>query len=178
MQFFTWGIVCSKYREVFFKTLQNNIFITTAIVGWVVCLLLYYNKPFATNLPDLHDLVHKILIRYFALITVVCVFFSNRSYFQKDTRCSRWMCFIGQRTLDIYMIHYFFLPDLKFMHSWIAGNSMFIIQLIIAGTLSCIIVAASLVVSSVLRKSTTLESWLFGVKRKPYKINRGIVGGI
>lgn len=43
LQFFTLGIVCSKYRDRFFDILSRNWFITFVTIGWIACMMLWYN---------------------------------------------------------------------------------------------------------------------------------------
>lgn len=167
MQFFTLGIICSKYRERFFSLLSRNKFITFMTVGWIVCMLLWYNDAFKNFSSLAYSVVHDILVRYFALMTVVIFFFSRRDTFSGSTRGGRLLQLVGQRTLDIYMIHYFLLPDLNCISGWIGGESMLVIQLSISMTVAGIIVAVCLLVSSFLRQSHTLAAWLFGVKKRP-----------
>lgn len=166
MQFFTAGLICSKYRNLFFKVLSNNIFIMAMVTGWTVCMLLWYNDSFKAALPFAYSVVHDIAVRYFALFTVVIMFFSSQDKFSGDTVHSRMLRFIGRRTLDIYMIHYFFLPDLSGLSGWLSRGNMIVPQLAISISVSVVIVALCLLISSILRKSDILESWLFGVKRR------------
>lgn len=99
-------------------------------------------------------------------MTVVVAFYSNADKFDNNSRGSRLLQFIGRRTLDIYMIHYFFIPNLKFMQPWLTEGNMIVPQLIIAAFVTVVIVSICLLISGMLRRSTTLESWLFGVKKR------------
>lgn len=166
MQFFTVGLICSKYRDRFFKMLSDNVFIMAMVLGWVISMLLWYNVSFKNGLPFLYSIIHDIAVRYFALFTVVIMFFSNRELFSQDSTPCRILRFIGQRTLDIYMIHYFLIPDLSWMSEWLANGNMVIPQIIISVVLTAAIVAVCLLLSSIIRKSSILDAWLFGVKRK------------
>lgn len=165
-QFFTVGIVCSKYRDKFFKLLCNNTFITVMIIGWVISMLLWYNESFRLSLPFLYSIVHDIFVRYFALMTVVIAFYSNSSVLSGNSSTSRLLRFIGRRTLDIYMIHYFLIPNLGFMKAWLENGNMVIIQFAISALVTAVIVLICLMLSSIIRKSSTLESWLFGVRQR------------
>lgn len=165
-QFFTVGIVCSKYRDKFFKLLCNNTFITVMIIGWVISMLLWYNDSFRLSQPFLYSIVHDIFVRYFALMTVVIVFYSNSSVLSGNSSTSRLLRFIGRRTLDIYMIHYFLIPNLGFMKAWLENGNMVIIQFAISALVTAVIVLICLMLSSIIRKSSTLESWLFGVRQR------------
>lgn len=164
LQFFTLGLIISKYRNKFFNTLTKNWFSTLMIVGWIICMLLWYNDSFHNRFPLVYSLVHDIAVRYFALMTVVIMFHRNAQYFSSEARSARTLRYIGQRTLDIYMIHYFLIPSLGFLTIFLSTGNMLTIQLAIGITITAIIVALCLLISSILRQSQTLGSWLFGVK--------------
>ena len=166
IQFFTLGIICSKYRESFFKLLSNNRFITIVTVGWVVCMLLWYDNGFKLNCPLAYSVVHDIIVRYFALLTVVSAFFGYSARLSSDMKWCSCLRFIGQRTLDIYMIHYFFMPDLTFLPDFLKQSNIFVVQLFTSSFITSLILGISLLVSMLLRRSRTLECWLFGVKPK------------
>lgn len=75
-----------------------------------------------------------------------------------------WLKFVGRRTLDIYMLHIFFLPNLKLFHSYFSENNSLIIMLTIGIIVAILDIAVCLFVSLILRSSTTLSQWLFGEK--------------
>lgn len=166
LQFFTLGIITSKYHNQFFKLLENNTFITIMIVGWIICMILWYNIAFKQSLPFLYSFIHDIAVRYFALMSVVVTFYSNRERLAGVSNWNKTLRFIGQRTLDIYMLHYFFIPNLGFLNTWMQHGNMIAVQVIIGAGLTLVITSLCLVISSILRKSVFLESWLFGVKRR------------
>lgn len=166
MQFFTLGIVCSKYRHRLFQFLGSNVFIMIMVIGWIVSMLLWYDETFKSQQPLIYSFIHDIAVRYFALFTVIIMFFSNKDRFSQEAKYSLILRFIGQRTLDIYMVHYFLLPHMPWMSEWLAKGNMIIPQIIISSILTATIVALSLLASSILRKSKIMETWLFGVKRK------------
>lgn len=165
-QFFTVGIICSKYRNRFFELIDKNYFRTIMICGWIISMLIWYNSDIKDNWPYFYSIVHDILVRYFALLTVIICFFSKREGLSSETKISRCLKYIGRRTLDIYMIHYFFLPNMTFFEEYLQGGNTLVIQLMISGLMTAIIVALCLLISGILRKSPTLETWLFGVKRR------------
>lgn len=163
-QFFALGVICSRFRDVFFLLMKNSWFIACMAVGWIGCLLLVYTESFRMGNPLVYNFVHDILIRYCALMTVVIMFFNNAKKLDYSKHGKK-LQFIGRRTLDLYMIHYFFLPNLLFMEPYLTDGNMFVVQFLISGIITGIVVWLSLIVSSILRQSPFLESWLFGVKR-------------
>lgn len=163
-QFFTLGLILSKYREYLWTLLQNNIVVITSICGWIVCMMLWYSPSFKQSCPLLYSITHDVVVRYCGLMTVVIMFYGNAPKFSDESRMSRLLRLIGRRTLDIYMIHYFLIPNLSFLTPWISSGNMIVIQLLIGIAVTVMIVALSLLVSSILRKNRYMESWLFGVK--------------
>lgn len=169
LQFFTLGLICSKYRHLCFRLLENGVFCLIAVVGWIICMILWYNTAFEASFPAIYSFVHDIAVRYFALTTVVIMFHGSQKTFTGNSRYSNVLKFIGQRTLDIYMIHYFFIPNLSFLSDLMNQGNMLVIQLIVGLTITAVVVALCLLISSILRKSCYLEQWLFGVKYRVVK---------
>ena len=78
--------------------------------------------------------------------------------------------YIGTRTLDIYLLHYFFLP--RFLMSYgeqLRSYDCKPLELILALTVARVVVAICLLVSYVIRLSPFLGHYLFGVKYEKQK---------
>lgn len=167
MQFFTLGIICCKYKNQFFDLLEKDWFRTMMISGWVICMILWYSSDFKNFSSALYAFVHDIIVRYFALMTVIIVFFSHKSLFKDESsKGVKLIEFVGRRTLDIYFLHYFFLPNLGFLQEWLSQGNMIVPQIIISGTITIVILGLCLLISNILRKSHILQMWLFGVKNR------------
>ncbi len=100
---------------------------------------------------------------------VVGYVFSKRDYFSRNSKIPNLLRHIGSRTLDIYFIHILLLPGqnlekLSFLTEYLMPNNMIFAQIAVGLLISAIIIALCLGVSSVLRSSHFLASWLFGVK--------------
>ena len=163
-QFFTVGIIAAKYKDVFFALLSKNSVITASILAWTVCMILWYSTWFQNFSSLCYSLVHDILVRYAGLITVVSVFYHHRDFFSGHSRCAFGAKYIGRRTLDIYMLHFFFLPNIGDMIPWIGRIDMISLQIIISVIFTVVILSLCLVISGILRESRTLSMWLFGMK--------------
>jgi peptidoglycan/LPS O-acetylase OafA/YrhL len=105
-----------------------------------------------------------IVVRYAGLLTVFIIFFSNEKYFSSEDRPCKWLRFIGRRTLDIYMLHVFLLPNLIYLNPYLTGKGMLLVQLVIALSAAIINIALCLCLSNMLRSSQFLSRWLFGEK--------------
>lgn len=162
IQWFVLGLAVRKYHSKFERMISGNDVKALLIVGFVgICCLLY------TDFFKEHETYAKMLSvigSYVGLISVVSLFYSAKDYFQRDSQIPNTLCFVGRRTLDIYMLHYFFLPSLIAVGPLMQGNLFF--QLSIGLLAACVVSAFSLAMSWSLRTSPLLADWLFGVRPK------------
>lgn len=167
-QFFALGIFCRKYWNQFARLLTKDWFKTFFIVIFVMCFCfmnLIENSQIST--PPNSTKIVGILVRYAGLIVVVSFFFSKERYFNEGNISGNLLEYIGRRTLDIYLLHFFFLPNLKFLQPFLTTGNTVIIQLFVGITVSAAIITLCLLISNVFRSSNFLASWLFGVKPPP-----------
>lgn len=116
-QFFALGIFCRKYWNQFARLLTKDWFKTLFIVIFVACLCFMNLIEKSQTFPPTPNSVKiiGILVRYAGLIVVVSFFFSRERYFNEGNISGNLLEYIGRRTLDIYLLHFFFLPDLKYL---------------------------------------------------------------
>ena len=100
----------------------------------------------------------------YALVLIIVAFFRHyASWFTKETRLGTTLQYIGVRTLDIYLIHYFFIPHLKDVGVWFKAHpTNFVLEGTTAMLLAALVVAFSILTSHVLRVSPFFKKWLFG----------------
>ena len=95
---------------------------------------------------------------------VFTCFRRSDSWMQKH-HLSRPLQYVGTRTLDIYLLHYFFLP--RFLITYAdrlkALDSQFIEFIVILGV-ALVVLAITLLASYLIRLSPFLGHYLFGVK--------------
>ena len=100
----------------------------------------------------------------YSLVLIIVAFFRHyAAWFTKQTRTGRVLQYVGVRTLDIYLLHYFFIPKLPEVGKWFKvhpGN--FVLEGASALALAAIVLGFSLLASHVLRVSPVLRKWLFG----------------
>jgi hypothetical protein len=107
---------------------------------------------------------------FLGLITVFTFFCSFSIYFTKDSWFGHSLQYVGTRTLDIYLLHYFFLPRFLLIYApqLSAYNNSFL-EFIIAISLSLVVVAICLSASYLIRLNSFLGHYLFGVKYERQK---------
>ena len=71
--------------------------------------------------------------------------------------------YIGRRTLDIYLIHYLFLPNLPTIGSFFNSyRHNFVLDTTLAVIIALIVIAFSVLLSNILRVSPLFKKYLFG----------------
>ena len=158
--FFAIGVVCGGGKTRFLAMLERGSVSTAALAISVAALSLsHLKKDLALPIPVVAVLT---LLGSVALVVIVLsAFWRARGYWDSDGRMSRMMQFVGRRTLDIYMIHWFLLPRIPSMKSLFWHRNNDILELLIIGGLSIAIVAACLLISAVIRTSPFFAKWLF-----------------
>lgn len=166
-QFFAVGILSRRFEHIFSQFIDNNIVRAIIILTFFGGCFYYYG--FWYSAP--HDLPtyigQGVIHRMSGLLTVLIFFRHREAYFAGDALPARFLKFTGQRTLDVYMMHMFFMPHVPQWSAVLNAPTMSVPKLIVGLGISIAIVGICLLISSVLRSSHFLSVWLFGVK--PYK---------
>lgn len=163
-QFFVLGVFARKYYGVFCRILANDKFRASMIVGFVGCMCLWYNDAFR-QYDFMYRVIHDIVVRYIGVMMVVSVVFAYKDYFEGKSSFSRCLRLIGRRSLDVYMIHYFFLPVVPWSLAWLSANSMISAQIALCAIVAIVVIAICLMLSSITRTSHFLCVWLWGVRK-------------
>lgn len=167
-QFFVFGSIFAHYRDRIFKYL-DNIYVSGAIVSlfFGLYIALYANSHLwlPHNNYSLWAVSFVTLFQnYCGILTLIMLFRNNESVFSQQKSIGRILQFIGRRTLDIYLIHFFFLPDMKSVGDYFAANPNILISSLFAFILAIAVLSLSLLVSAFLRTSPLLAHYLFGQK--------------
>lgn len=100
----------------------------------------------------------------FILLTMVFMYFRHyQQYFTQRTIIGTTLQYIGRRTLDIYLIHYLFLPNLPTIGSFFNQyRHNFAIDTTLSIFIALIVIGFSIITSNILRVSPFFKKWLFG----------------
>ena len=164
-QYFAFGYICTMYKEEFKRVLENRFVLAVIITLFAT---LFYTK--ACCIGELAsgctwrviDIMLEAVLGYLGLLIVYNTFKTYQSTFTTDKKIGRSLQFIGKRTLDIYLLHYFLLPHIPQIGDILTGSNNIILELTIGLLLSVIIICLCLTISGILRTSPTLAKWLFG----------------
>ena len=162
--FFFWLGTYAKKNYTSFIRITNNQY----IIAICLCLFLLFGIKSREIYNSTIEL--KLFSFLFAGITGTVIIFTffrkNQIHFTNNRITGKALQFIGQRTLDIYLLHYFVLP--YHMHEiglWLFQYSHKSIDMLIILILSLWIIFISLTLSKIIRLSPILGHYLFGAKR-------------
>lgn len=148
--YFIFGVQARKHFLAFEKVLDNSAFMTLCLVAFI-----------GVNIAGR-------LLAVAGILGVVLVFSFFRRYqqnFTKESRLGRTMQYVGRHTLDIYLLHYFFI----YTNDWSKYKSFLedlpLLELGCSLVISVLIIALCLIVSNFLRLSPFIARYCFGSKK-------------
>ena len=126
------------------------IFSTMDVLKWHVLRMEW------TNLPST-------LAKFGLLIIAFMYFRYYKDHFTKFSPIGASLQYIGRRTLDIYLIHFFFLPNIptigmffdKYRHNFVLDTTLSVL-------IAVLIIGFCIITSNILRVSPFLRKYLFG----------------
>jgi fucose 4-O-acetylase-like acetyltransferase len=157
--FFWFGTFVRRHFDQFIH-LTDNRFFTAFMIALFIAIIVWPTLLSTEGVEYMAYLVAGISG------TIICFSFFriHAQHFSQQTWYGRGLQLIGRRTLDIYLIHYFVLPnDLVSLNVWLQyhNNTLFVPTALI---LALWVVIISLLISSILRVSPLLAKYLFGAK--------------
>lgn len=168
--YFAFGYLCSMDKESFHKLIDSRYFLFAIIVGFSI--LFYINQFYIySKIGDsaIYRMLYFIIRTFIGFLGLLIVYSTFRTYkesFTSDKNIGRALQYIGKRTLDIYLLHYFFLPGyMPQLGCMFCTGKHVVLELVIGCVISLIVVGLCLVVSNILRTSPILSKYLFGAKK-------------
>lgn len=161
-QFFALGLLCRKYNNHFLALMKNDLFKTVILIIFIVSIIIVTRTSWGIDSFIGKNAVRSIFIRYSGLFVVFSFFLSKETFFSKENVFNKCIQFIGRRTLDIYLIHYFLIPQISNISFNIKGSA--ILEFCVPAIFTIVIVGMCLLISEVIRNSHFLGHYLFGVK--------------
>ena len=100
------------------------------------------------------------------MVMVFTFFRYFASWFTKERVLGRSLQYVGTRTLDIYLLHFFFLPEsmLAYNRQLLTYGNKFLEVSVVLGE-ALLVLAACLIASYIIRLSPFLAKYLFGVQK-------------
>ncbi len=160
--FFVIGTLARKHYDKVRQFAENGYLVA-------VCLLFFFGviiyKLHGTEMNAVPKLY--LLSQIVGVILVFIFFMKNENLFTQETRLGRALQYVGRRTLDIYLLHYFFLPrNLGPIANFFNTYQNPSLELFVSLLISILVICLCLLMSKIIRLSPVLADWLLGVKKK------------
>lgn len=130
---------------------------------WIqtLSILLYVGVMYFTISTNFHFIS---LTGIFAIIILLNLFATHADILPK------WLSFIGKYSLEIYVLHWFFLPRMQDWGRYLLGcdsfNGNLILNIAVCSTVSVFVIGTCLIVAKILKQSVVFDYLCFGVKIK------------
>ena len=128
-------------------------------------LILYSFKTNIVSTPHLIQTISTISIAFLGIVITFAFFRKNQKYLSTSNYLGRILQYIGRRTLDIYLLHYFFMSYIPHLNDYFSNSNPNLLIDCCAIILAFIIIGCCLITSNTIRLSDFLGYWLFGVKK-------------
>lgn len=158
--FFVLGTLAKKELILFTKSIDKHLFIPVCITLFATSNIILYNIPSSTA-----TILLQTICSIFGILILFSIFKKLDRYLTDNKVTGRTMQFIGRRTLDIYLIHFFFVysPIGAALREPQFTDTTAKVLYILFNTV--LVVSLSLAAGAVLRINNKVAHLLFGAKR-------------
>lgn len=162
-KYFVFGTFIKHFYDKFIVSINNKYLIPSI---FFIFFILVYSIYYMT-IGKILGYGFRQIVPFLGIIIILSCFKKYEPNLSKNTQIGKVLQFIGTRTLDIYLLHYFFLPrNLNFIGDFFTKYNNIVIEFTLSIMLSLIVIGICLLVSSVLRVNPVMAKYLFGVKYK------------
>ena len=171
--YFVVGYVLAYHKNVMQKFLISEFAITVSIILYIVALFVkctYTDEDLGMSiLLKVYRAIQDPLLGYTGLMIVVRYLYRANSFISNSI-WGRYLCFVGTYTLEIYLLHYFFLPNLSFLGEYLVDYPNLVLELLICLFLTIVVIVCSLILGRVIRTNEILSYFLIGTKSSFLKV--------
>ena len=158
--FFLYGNIVHRYWSQTQRLMDSRWFfpvlIVIVILSTMDVLKWHTLRMEWTNIPR--------TLAMFCLLTIAFMYFRHyQDYFSQQTWIGRSLQYIGRRTLDIYVLHFFFMPNLPDIGTFFNEHKHnFVIDTTMSVVVALLIIGFCIITSNILRISPFFKKYLFG----------------
>lgn len=159
-QFFVIGVLAMKYKHTFIQ-LSHCDWLKAMVIVAFFALLFTINCDFWPR-PAFH-LMRDVVLRYLGTFAIISWFVCHSDSFNSDSRFNRCVLDIGKKSLPIYLIQYFFLPDFLPFTSFVEGLNGMTMHLV-SFVFAFVILVVCYVFIALLSNSKIIKRYVLGMK--------------
>lgn len=148
------GAIAHKHYAAFTKILSNNVLLVFCILAMVGLSQLGRENAFTSCFSG-----------YCSTFLVLSFFHKHQQSFTSERRLGSLLQYVGRRTLDIYLLHYFFwyTTDFTVLSPYYQHSP--VLKFIVTMFFTAVVIALSLLAGNVLRLSSFIAHYGFGAKK-------------
>lgn len=162
-QYFIYGNIVRRYWHNFEKLYEKKGFFLCIVIIAFLSTTEYLKLHL---LPGQWSVISR-TISVYSLITIIFLFFRYyQNSFSKETNLGRKLQYIGTRTLDIYLIHFLFIPFVPEVGKYFVSHPNFVLEVVASIFVAMIVIMFCIVTSNIIRISPFLKKYLFGREDK------------
>lgn len=169
--YFAIGYVLSNNKPVLNKLLSSEFIVIIALCVFSSSLYVrftYSDELLAANLLlKIYRAVLDPILGYSGIFVIYKLFYDNCDVVSEGI-LGKLLQFIGRNTLEIYLLHYFFLPKLPELGIALMHSQNIVIEFICLLCLSLAVISCSLIVSKIIKTNKITAFLLLGAKPKFY----------
>ncbi len=158
--YFGIGLLMSVNKDKTYSIMREQCMRTILFGGTLLLFLIRYSVPQCFEGIILSGI--DFVLSLFSTLTVFTIFFLTKDYWDSESIPVRFINLVGKRSMDIYMLHYFFIPALPALTAYFASANNSIIELVVVGAVTILVLMISLLTSFILRMAKPLGILLFG----------------
>lgn len=159
-QYFVMGVLAMRHKKLFEKTMRNELLKALSIFAFFGLLFTINWQMWPT--PVFH-LLRDLIMRYLGTFIVVSWFVCHAELFNSETKINKMIMKIGQCSLAIYLLQYFFIPSFMAFPNWVKGLDEVTVHVISLGY-TVVITAMCMCFISLFGNSKYIKKYVLGQK--------------
>lgn len=161
--YFVLGTVIGKRFDWFCRCMDNKI-VSGILIPTYLVLALYTFEDLQQYRYFGSSTLYFMLLNTI-LLMIVFLLFRKHADFCKENRIGKFLQYIGKHTLEIYLIHYFFLPrNLQPIGNFFTQHFNPVLEYLTATGFAILVILITLLASHIIRLSPLSAQWLLGTK--------------
>lgn len=164
--FFVIGVLSRKYQFLFERIIFSENLITLGLLSFVIIEYVICSA----HTTDMYVTYGKIgylmqiTVKYIATYILIALFYRNSKIFQQNTRLIKSLCLLGRQTLDIYLLHWFFIPTIPTLYIYVQNGINPIFEIVFSSIIATIVILVAWTTGIVIKNSKWLSKWLLGTR--------------
>lgn len=165
--FFVVGYMYRLRRDMVVNTLKNKTVITFAVI---ISALSFVIIQFSSEILPQYIIGLNYSLKLYSMPLVIMACFSRYQHcFESESKVNSFLVLVGRYTLPIYLLHYYFLPDLNWLRCIIGENSTVLVLLILI-VIAVAIIGLCVLFTKIISTSDFIGHYLLGQKSNKFKI--------